>query len=205
VETRILPFSLSDVARPPVVERIGSLSRPFRQLLSISFGVSLAGIAASVGVIIFHADANPESGRIWLQYYPGLLGFYFGKASPMLAVPLDSLSFGQRVLVSLIVLARYLPAAMVLWNLRGLFALYSEGLIFEAQNVRRVRMIGLGLILSGIASFVVWPLFVFAVEFKHQGFEIAGVGTLVFGGMTFVVARVMELGRELAQEQAEFL
>jgi hypothetical protein len=205
MENRTLAIPLAEMARTAVVERIGSLSRPFRLFLFISFGACLAGIATSIGLIMFHADANPESGRTWLQYYPGWVGFYFGKLTPMLAVPLDGLTFGQRGLVSLIVLLQYLPAVMVLWNLQRLFALYSEGLIFEAENVRRIKGVGLGLVLSGITSFVVWPLFASAVEIKPQGFEIAGLETLVFGGMTFVIARVMELGRELAQEQAQFL
>ncbi|MEM8580019.1 MAG: DUF2975 domain-containing protein [Pseudomonadota bacterium] len=109
-----------------------------------------------------------------------------------------------------------LPASVgfwILWQLRGLFALYAQGKALTREAANRVRAIGLGLfgmnvlgIFANTAQTVVLsagnPLGqrVLAIELGSEE-----IGLLLMGGLLFVIGRSMAEAVEAAEELRGFV
>ena len=93
---------------------------------------------------------------------------------------------------------------LALFHLRQLFALYARGEVFGEGNIGHLKRFGLWLAATGVVVNVADPLFPTITGEPARGFSNA-VMALVYGGMTYVVARVMELGRQADAERKEFV
>ena len=108
-------------------------------------------------------------------------------------------------------LASLLPQAALLyglWHLRKLFGFYREGVIFSFAHVRIFK--------STSKALLLWVLFSMVYESAKSilfslgagpgnrvvsiGFTSSEMTTLMVGGMVWVIARVMDEGRILTEE-----
>ncbi len=185
------------------LRRLRRLSLPFMILLSIALGlVVLVQVPEIVAILFFfhggdafHAAVGSSADGIGLSIW--------GKDQPP-GVALESLSFAQRSILALLAGLCAASGGLALFHLRQLFALYSRGVVFAAENVRHIKHFGLWLVVAAIVVNVSGRVFQIVTGEPAHGTANAAMA-LVYGGMTFVVARVMELGRQADQERNEFV
>ena len=185
-----------------ILRQVRGLSRPFMILLSIALGlVVLVQVPEVLAILFFHgggawhAAVGSSAGGIGLSIW--------GKDQPP-GVALESLSFGQRSALALLAALCAGCGGLALFHLRQLFALYARGEVFAAASVRHLKLFGLWLALSGVMVNVADHLFPLVTGQPTHGFANAAMA-LVYGGMTWVVARVMELARQADVERREFV
>jgi hypothetical protein len=185
-----------------ILRQVRGLSRPFMILLTIALGlVVVVQIPEIVAILVFHgigawhASVGASADGIGLTVW--------GKDQPP-GVALDSLSFGQRSAVAGLAALCAVCGGLAVFHLRQLFALYSKGEVFAAANIGHIKQFGLWLVASGIMINVADHLFPMITGQPTRGFANA-VMAVVYGGMTWVVARVMELGRQADVERREFI
>jgi hypothetical protein len=181
--------------------RIQGLSRGFAWLFSIAaFFYAAAAAALIAGTLIDNPYLffGPKGGLIDdTPETPPLDPSYILMAS----VPI-----GQRLAFVLLGLPQFVPGILVLLNLRSLFNLYAAGIVFGPQNVLRFKHVGLWLIAHGLAPGVCQLAMRLAgVAFDQSWFHLASIQALVLGGILLVFSMVMEFGREIEQERAEFV
>ncbi len=186
-----------DALRP-----VRRLSRPFMILLSIALGlVVLVQVPEILAILFFpggdawHASVDSSAAGIGLSIW--------GKDQPP-GVALESLSFGQRSALALLAALCATGSGLALFHLRQLFALYSRGEVFSRGNVSHIKGFGLWLALAALMINVADRLFPMITGEPSHGFANAVMG-VVYGGMIWVIARVMELGRQADQERREFI
>ncbi len=187
------------------LRRIRALSRPLAVLLSIALGLFVISAAEIVVVLFFHRLGSPHD---WVSFNEwGLelaIGGDFGPHPNPALIPLDSLAAGQRFIVAGLAILCATCEFILLLQLRGLFALYSRGIVFAAGNVARMKKFGVWLALTGIVANVSDHLFERALHAPVMGFANAPM-EIVYGAMIYVIAYVMELAREADLERKEFV
>jgi hypothetical protein len=90
-----------------------------------------------------------------------------------------------------------------------LFRLYEAGMVFELANVACFKNLSRVLILWFIAVLISAPLMSLALTINNPvgkrivtiSLEYTDLTALVIGGILMVITRVMEIGRELQNEQ----
>ena len=186
-----------DALRP-----VRRLSRPFMILLTIALGlVVLVQVPEILAILFFHggdawhASVGSSAAGIGLSIW--------GKDQPP-GVALETLSFGQRAALALLAALCATCSGLALFHLRQLFALYSRGEVFAEANIRHIKRFGLWLAVAAIMINVADRLFPMITGQPSHGFANAAMG-IVYGGMTYVVARVMELARQADLERREFI
>ncbi len=124
------------------------------------------------------------------------------------SIPLDTDRITGTALLAVVAVASIKPAAYMLafWFLYELLRLYRDGIIFSAANVWAIRKIGWALvgvdIAGAVQSLLTGPvLTVFDISQRHisLGFDVA---ILTIGLFIVLIARVMDLGRELKEQDS---
>jgi hypothetical protein len=190
----------------PVMEdkalaQVRRISRPIMVLLSIALGlVVLVQVPEVIAILFFFGR-----GGAW-QASVASSADGIGLSIPGHApdVMLDSLSFGQRSALALLAALCASCGGAAIFHLRQLFALYARGEVFAAANIRHIKHFGLWLAASGIMVNVADHLFPVITGQPTHGFANAAMA-LVYGAMTWVVAHVMDLGRQADVERKEFV
>ncbi len=108
-------------------------------------------------------------------------------------------------MAALIAVAALYPAAFMvsLWLLRDLFGTYRRGVIFQAEDIRRLQHIGWSLVVLDLVSMaqriVIGPLLY--LEGIGTPFLSIGIGFsfALVGLFVIVIARIMEIGRALRE------
>ena len=98
-----------------------------------------------------------------------------------------------------------LPIAMVFWHLRGLFALYAQGIVFARENAIHLKRVGIWLIAYPFAKFVSNMIFRAAGGVDHAWFRMELIDAFVLGLIVFVIAQVMEFGGQIEEEKDSFI
>lgn len=185
-----------------VLRQVRQLSRPFMILLSIALGVFvLVQVGEIIAILFFHGG---DAFHAAVGFSADGIGLSIWSKDQPPGVALESLSFGQRSALALLAAPCAASGVLALFHLRQLFALYSGGEVFAEGAIRHIKRFGLWLALSGILVNVADHLFPTITGHPAQGFANA-VMAIVYGGMTWVVARVMELGRQADVERREFI
>ena len=112
----------------------------------------------------------------------------------------------QRLGCLFALITQYGPAVMIMYHLRGLFRLYAQGIVFAEANAHAFKNMGKWLIAYAVTPFLSVNLLILldlAVDraWFHSD-EIYGLG---LGIILFIIAEVMEAGREIEQERDEFV
>jgi hypothetical protein len=127
------------------------------------------------------------------NFGPGMWGVLFG-----------DMDLEQRAMLVLIQLAAAIPVLLIFWNLRQLFVLYSRGIVFARENIALIRMIAWLLIAYPLAHSAGEVVLQLAAGSDINHFGLGGNSLWVGIGVLFI-AHVMDLGRELQNEQEQFL
>ncbi len=98
------------------------------------------------------------------------------------------------------------PVLLIFWSLRQLFALYGQGLVFGQHNARHLKRIGACLVIHAAAP-LAGVLFLRAIHMVIDQTWMHGYSLqeLVLGGIVYVIAQVMQVGREIEEERSQFV
>jgi hypothetical protein len=199
-----MPIAIDFPSQVRALGRIRALSRPLTLLISIALGLSVVIPMAEVVVILFfHQFGSPRALVSFNEWGIGLSIGNINLQSGAL-IPLESLGFAQRLTAAGLAALCATCVGIALIHLRGLFVLYSRGTVFAADNIVRMKKFGLWLVVTGIVVNVSGRLFVQVMGTPVQGTANAAMA-VVYGAMIYVIAYVMELGREADLERKEFL
>jgi hypothetical protein len=178
--------------------RIRALSRPIVLLLTVAFAAAVVVPSAQILAILFlHPGGVPS----FLSFDGWSVGLGMGGGA---GIPLGSLSAEQRWAVAGLAGLCAACSALALFQLRSLFVLYSSGAIFAADNIRRIKLFGMWLVAAAIAGNVSGRLFMWVTHTAVLNTANAAL-TVVLGAMIYVIAHVMELGREADLERKDFI
>ena len=99
-----------------------------------------------------------------------------------------------------------LPGLMIFWNLRQLFRLYGQGVVFSEANARLIKHIGIWLAASSVAPFITTNVLAAAhMRIDQNWFHDDTIPKIILGGVVYVIGMVMAVGHELEQEQDQFV
>lgn len=201
------PMTEDRPAEAPSHRRIRSASR----ILAILFGVIfVANCVFALGMIL--AFVIPFAGDHLLIGPKGMLlslgpqPAHAAVAPPIGYVTVAGLPLIQRlahVAVSPLVI---LPLLMIFWNLRQLFRLYGKGVVFSEANARLIKHIGLWLGANALQPLVTTSVLA-AVHMRidQNWFHGDTIPKIVLGGVVYVIGMVMEVGRQIEEEQGQFV
>ncbi|WP_147819524.1 DUF2975 domain-containing protein [Salidesulfovibrio onnuriiensis] len=110
-------------------------------------------------------------------------------------------------------IAYMIPGAALMYiyhSLKKLFSLYSQGIIFEHENVKCFRGVAWGLIASNLLAIPAGTLISFIItvtnpegdRLLHMGIDDTDISMVVVGIMLLVISRIMDEGRKMKEEQA---
>ena len=103
-------------------------------------------------------------------------------------------------------IAQFVPATLILFNLRGLFRLYAQGIVFAEENAEAFKRMALWLIAYAVTPFLsVKLLTLLDLAIDKAWFHNTELYALGLGSLLFVIAEVMQAGREIEQERDEFV
>ena len=200
------PVGLGLSPQDRALGRIRTLSRPLTVLISIALGMAILFLVVEIlFLVFFHQLGSPHALLGFNEWGLNLSvgGTDFQPPDPA-SLTVANLSRGQRLSAAGLGALCSGCAAVVLAQLRGLFALYSRGIVFSADNVTRIKMFGLWLIVTAVVTNVSGRLFAWLLGAPVHAMANAAL-TLIFGAMIYVVGYVMELGRAADLERKDFI
>jgi len=193
---------------PPALRRMRLVSRGLEilfLLLAVGFGL-LSGILILDFIVPYAGDAislGPKGGLIrvyvpWAHVPPHPLPAGYISPSHMPIV--------QRLAQVPVGLLRAVPIFLLFWSLRRLFGLYAKGVVFARDNARSLKLVGAALIVIALAPWL-GHTFLSSLHLAVDQAWLHGssLQELVLGAVVYVIAQVMQLGRELEEEQRQFV
>lgn len=121
-------------------------------------------------------------------------------------VPFYTWRMDQRLVYAVDVIVRAIPSLGLFWSLRSLFRLYGRGQVFAAENARLIAAMGVCLIADAAAPFLCHlVLSATGYEIDKMWAHLAAVQELVLGAVVFVIALVMQAGREIEEDREGFI
>lgn len=179
------------------------LARPFRSVLSCALGLLVLFQVSVIGMLLFfHGSGAWHAAVSYSASGTNLSIFASPDNSPDVA--LESLAFGQRAVLAFLAAVCATCGAFVILHLRQLFALYSRGVVFSEGNIRHIKQFGLWLVVAAVVVNGSGRIFL-VVTGQHAHDTANAAMALIYGGMIYVIARVMELGRQADEERNEFV
>lgn len=101
---------------------------------------------------------------------------------------------------------QFVPATMVLMHLCGLFRLYAQGIVFAEENAKAFKRMAQWLIVYAVMPFISVKLLTLAdLAIDKAWFHNTELYALGLGSILFIIAEVMQAGREIEQERDEFV
>jgi hypothetical protein len=191
------------------LQRIRRVSQSIKILVSVVFALSVAVPIFQIVVVLFLAN-HLGSFRAFVSFSSGGVGLNVVNADQLLhlrslaQIPLDTLSLQQRFAVAALDALCATCTALALLHLRSLFVLYSRGVVFAASNIRHIKSFGMWLVVAAIAINVAARLFAWTTHAAIFSTSNAAL-MVMLGAMIYVIAYVMELGREADLERKDFL
>jgi hypothetical protein len=186
------------------LKRIRNVSRPLTILLSVALGLAIAyPLLVCGGLLLLHGSGSPSA---YVSFTSGGPAIEVGKVDSTQSyfVPIDSLSLGQRAALACLRLLCSTCIALMLFHLRALFALYPRGVIIASENIRSIKGFGSWLVLSAIAINLSGRIFAAIIHAPPRDIANAALA-VVYGAMIYVIAHVMEIGREADLERKDFI
>lgn len=188
-------------ARPGALSRIGRVSRPLVWLFT---GLLIFGAILLAGAVL--AAIGYDGTRV--QVRPGGLQIFI-EAEPPVLVPgwttLEPLPFLRRLALAGSATLMLTPALVVLWQLRRLFRLYTDGIVLAVENARCIAAIAAWLIAYAAAP-TLGHILVTAAGFDDDGWlRFDSLQALGLGLVLFVIAQVMRWGAEVNDDASRFV
>ena len=121
-------------------------------------------------------------------------------------VLVSTMSLVQRLAHVPVGLLNAVPLIFLFWSLRRLFGLYAKGVVFAPDNARSLKHVGAALIVMAVAPFLgVQFLSALHLVIDRQWLHGSTVQELILGVIVYVIAQVMQLGREIEEERSQFV
>jgi hypothetical protein len=195
--------SIVDIApaRPapmPSFRKIRAASRGFEILFTVLCGFCVGFAVLSLWVIFFYQGemiaVGPRGGLLTTEPLPPDF------------VPFHTWRLAQRLAYVPVVILRGLPSIVLFWSLRHLFRLYGEGQVFATHNAQLIKFMGVCLIADAAAPFLCHlVLSATGYEIDKAWAHMAAIQELVLGAVVFVIALVMQAGREIEEDREGFI
>lgn len=201
VIAKLEPAFTLDREAPAKHQRLRKRARMLAGIFTVLFWLSTVASAALIlGALFYHGHHvafGPTGGIISFGDDPTLPSGYVWWADISLRYRLGGAFAG---------ILQFVPAVMVLANLRGLFRLYARGIVFAEENARYFKRMGLWLIAYAVTPFLsVQLLILIDCAIDRAWFHNAEIYALGLGAILFVIAEVMEQGREIEQDRDGFV
>lgn len=194
----------------PALRRMRLVSRGLEILflaLAVGFALVFAIVMADF-VLPYAGDAvalGPKGGLVrltvpWgnpLHPHPPLpAGYVTPEAMPLV----------QRLAHVPVGMLHAVPMVILFWSLRRLFGLYSKGVVFAPDNARSLKQVGAALIVLAVAPWLGHTaLASLHLDIDKAWMHGSSVQELILGAIVYVIAQVMQLGRELEEERSQFV
>ena len=195
--------SVVDLAPPrpgptPSFRKIRAASRGFEILFAGLFVAFIALAIFSLWIIFFYKGTmiaiGPRGGIITTDPLPPDF------------VPFFTWRLDQKLVYAVDVVVRGAPTIYLFWCLRSLFRLYGQGQVFTGRNARLIAAMGVCLIADAAAPFLCHlVLSATGYEIDKMWAHMAAVQELVLGGVVFMIALVMQAGREIEEDREGFI
>lgn len=195
-----MQLAIDSALQARALARIRTLSRPIAVLLTVVLAVAVVVPSFQILAILFfptHGGSVPG----YLSFDGWRVGVGIGAGG---GIPLGSLSLEQRCAVAGLAAVCAACNALAVSQLRTLFGLYSRGVVFGENNIRCIKLFGMWLVAAAIAGNVSGRLFMWVTHTATLNTANAAL-TVVLGAMIYVIAHVMELGREADLERKDFI
>jgi len=183
----------------PTRRLIQRRSRAFCGCLTLALSVVVAFTILLVPAVLFY-----DGGL--LAFGPG--GIHFGPSREAIRdlLPLTRFTIAQRAIGAFAVLVLIGPVIVALAHLRALFRLYADGIVFAPANALHIKAVGLTLIVYSIAPLCAnRAIWLAGVTVDPVWFHIDEIESLAVGSILFIIAKVMQFGREIEQERDGFV
>lgn len=193
------------VPQARALRRIRALSWPLLVLVSIGLGLSV--LVALLGFVVLLGSPRFGSLHNFVVFAaPFGVGVAIGKLglSRYGYLLVDTLTTEQRFILAGLAAVCSACNVLTLLQLRGVFALYSRGVVFSRGNITRIKKFGLWVAVTAIVVNVAGRIFVRALNAPLLGTANA-TAAVVVGAMIYVIGYVMELAREADLERKEFV
>lgn len=196
--------SVIDLAPPrvgptPSYRKIRAASRGLEILFAALLVFFVALMFVSLWILLFYQGTHIAIGP-----RGGLISFD-GQLPPDF-MPFRDWRLDQKLAYVPVVVVRAVPSLVLFWCLRQLFRLYGQGVVFAHRNAALIKAMGVCLIADAIAPFACH------VVLSATGYEIdkmwahqRAVQELVLGAVVFVIAMVMQAGREIEEDREGFV
>ena len=199
----VVDFALAEPRLSAALRRMRLVSRALEILflvLTVGFG-----LVASVAILDFvvpyapHLVAlGPAGGLLTIGPQPHALPPHYVTVGAMPPV--------QRLAHVPVGLLHAAPTVLLFWSLRRLFGLYAKGVVFAPDNARSLKHVGGALIVIAIAPWLGHTV----LNSLHMAIDQAwmhgsSIQELILGAIVYVIAQVMQLGRELEEERSQFV
>lgn len=175
------------------------LSRGLALLFAVMIGFSLFWVVGAFVVIFFfssHVLVGAEGANVAFPGVPrDISGMIRFSSQPFIT----HLAGFVNICVSTV------PVILICWHLRALFNLYARGIVFARENAAHLKRVGLWLVIWPISKFAANALFQLAGGTDKAWAQMIFVYALILGLIVFVIAQVMEFGREIEQEKDSFV
>jgi len=195
--------SIVDIAPPrpaptPSFRKIRAASRGFEILFTVLFAFFVLLAVASLWILLFY-----QGDHILIGPHGGLLTT---APPPPDFFPFRHWRLNQKLAYVPDVIIRALPSIFLFWNLRALFRLYGQGLVFTARNARLIQGMGLCLIADAVLPFLCHVvLSATGYEIDKMWAHLAAIQELVLGATVLLIALVMQAGHEIEEDREGFI
>lgn len=132
---------------------------------------------------------------------------------PSVLLSMEFISTTQLILAAAITISASMLGVYALWQLRSLFALFSQGVVFSSETTRRLNLFGIALLASTLLRPIVTTILSVVLTWGNppgQRSVVVSLGSsdfmlLVFATTFLVITWVFREGQRLSQENAEFV
>jgi hypothetical protein len=194
----IIELSPPRPAPTPSVRKIRAASRALEWLFTAMLLFALAAGLFGLWVLFFYQGENFAVGPRGGLFTTGPL--------PPDFVPFHTWRLAQRLAYVPVDVVRTAPLVGLFWSLRELFRLYGEGRVFTPRNAALIKWIGVFLIAHAAAPFVCHlALSATGYEIDRMWAHLVSLDEVMLGAVVFVIAQVMQAGREIEEDREGFV
>jgi hypothetical protein len=194
----IVDISLPRAAPTPAFRRLRTASRGLEWLFAALFVAFIAIMAISLWILWFYQGSmivvGPRGGLITTV------------APPADFIPFRLWPLSEKIAYTPDVIVRGVPTIALFWALRSLFRAYGRGEVFTGANARLIAVMGICLIADAAAPFLCHLILAATgYEIDKLWAHMAALQELVLGAVVFVIALVMQAGREIEEDREGFV
>ena len=196
--------SVVDISPPrpaatPAFRRLRTASRGLEWLFTGLLVVFVALTVFGLGVLLFY------HGTVLAFGSRGGLITLSGPVPPDF-LPLRDWRFDQRLAYGPVWIVRSTPALGLFWCLRALFRLYGDAEVFTERTARLIKWMGIWLVADAVAPLICHlVLSATGYEIDKAWAHMKSVEEAVLGAVVFVIALVMQAGREIEEDREGFI